>query len=493
MSATAYDVVEYPAHAFAQTHPGRLATMATLYGMQPAPVERCRVLELGCGHGANLIPMALTLPEARFTGIDLAAGPVDEGRETIAALGLTNISLQAGDIMTITPEWGEFDYIITHGMYAWVPDFVRDQILRISKQNLAPNGVAFVSFNALPGCRIRQMIREMMLFHTRNIEEPAERIEQALALMQMVSTGIERSDGFTQLAAKEMEGMFEKSTGALFHDELGEIYEPVYFHEFAEHASQHGLQFLAEANLFDMQDAALTEDGRKSLTIASGGNPLLREQYLDFIKCRRFRQTLVCHAGVTLDRELHPRLVRGLFAASQATAVSEQPDLSPGAIEAFQGPLSSGMRTAHPIAKTALMRLIAAWPQTVSFSELCEGIEEHDELCEIVMAMARSGLIELHTGRRCLTATPSERPVASPLARYQAGRGKFMTTLFHGSVKAGGPLESDVVRLLDGTRNRAALIDALSPHFDPNANPKEIAQGLEASLQRLGKMGLLMT
>ncbi|MET1046125.1 MAG: hypothetical protein ABWX70_05415, partial [Hyphomicrobium sp.] len=54
----AYDVVRYPGSPFPQTHPGRLATVASLHGMTPAPPARCRMLELGCAEGANLIPMA---------------------------------------------------------------------------------------------------------------------------------------------------------------------------------------------------------------------------------------------------------------------------------------------------------------------------------------------------------------------------------------------------------------------------------------------------
>src|SRR5262249_50310498 len=52
---TAYDTIPYGSRPFAQTHPDRLATMATWFGLQPAPVEHCRVLELGCGSGANII------------------------------------------------------------------------------------------------------------------------------------------------------------------------------------------------------------------------------------------------------------------------------------------------------------------------------------------------------------------------------------------------------------------------------------------------------
>src|SRR5262245_17606415 len=67
-----YDEFPYPSQPFVQTHPNHLGTMATLFGMKPPPVERCRVLELGCANGANMIPMAFGLPESTFVGIDLS-------------------------------------------------------------------------------------------------------------------------------------------------------------------------------------------------------------------------------------------------------------------------------------------------------------------------------------------------------------------------------------------------------------------------------------
>ena len=70
--AFSYEVMPYPSKFFLQTHPDRLATLATLFGMKSAPPERCRVLELGCGNGSNLVSHAFNLPEARFVGVDLA-------------------------------------------------------------------------------------------------------------------------------------------------------------------------------------------------------------------------------------------------------------------------------------------------------------------------------------------------------------------------------------------------------------------------------------
>jgi tRNA G46 methylase TrmB len=99
-----YDEVLYPSRSLPQTHPGRLATVAFLRGMQPAPIDRCRVLELGCGTAANLIPMAFHHPESEFVGLDLAECPIALGRGSVSDLGLRNITLHLMDLRNANVE-----------------------------------------------------------------------------------------------------------------------------------------------------------------------------------------------------------------------------------------------------------------------------------------------------------------------------------------------------------------------------------------------------
>jgi hypothetical protein len=93
-----YEDVPYTGYPFATSHPDRLATMAILHGLEPPPVESCRVLELGCGDGGNLVPMAYGLPGARFTGVDLSPSAVRRGQVMVEALQLRNVSLAALDL-----------------------------------------------------------------------------------------------------------------------------------------------------------------------------------------------------------------------------------------------------------------------------------------------------------------------------------------------------------------------------------------------------------
>jgi SAM-dependent methyltransferase len=191
---TSYDLVPYWGHPYRESHPDQLATVARLFGLTTPAVDKARVLELGCASGANLIPAAVSVPGATFLGIDLSLRQIDEGRRTIAALGLANIELVQGSIDTIGAEHGQFDYIICHGVYSWVPRNIQDHILRVCSRNLAAEGIAYVSYNTYPGWFMRGMVRRMMGFHARRFADPATQLEQARALLDFLSrasTGVD--------------------------------------------------------------------------------------------------------------------------------------------------------------------------------------------------------------------------------------------------------------------------------------------------------------
>ena len=80
-SETSYDEVPYQSQPFSRTHPHNIGMMATLFGMEPAHPHACRVLELGCASGGNLLPMAQAAPQSEFVGIDLSARQIADGNE----------------------------------------------------------------------------------------------------------------------------------------------------------------------------------------------------------------------------------------------------------------------------------------------------------------------------------------------------------------------------------------------------------------------------
>jgi len=235
--AERYDAIPYAAVPHPSTHPDRLATVAAFLGMDPPAVGRCRVLEVGCSDGANLIPMALGLPESRFVGCDLSQRALDAGRATIATLGLTNVTLVGEDLAALAPEHGSFDFIIAHGVYSWVPPHVRDALFALAARRLAPNGVMYVSFNTFPGCRVRQAAWEVLHLHVDRIEDPRARLDAARGLARMIGEGGGKAQHDSDEAVRaEFRAITQRTDSALFHDDLALPNDPVYFHEFVAHA-----------------------------------------------------------------------------------------------------------------------------------------------------------------------------------------------------------------------------------------------------------------
>lgn len=494
---TSYDLVQYPSLPFDRSHPDQLAVMATLFGLEPAPPEKCRVLEIACADGGNIIPMACELPESSFRGFDLAQAVVENGQRMIADLGLSNIRIDQMDLMDAGPELGEFDYIIAHGLYSWVPEPVRDKLMSVTKSLLAPQGVAYISFNALPGCRIREMFREMLLIHLRGVTDPNERIKQAREFLDCVRQSKERSGDMGNFLRIEAEFLLDQGPVVLFHDELGEVYHPVFIHDFAAHAGRFGLQFLAEASFPEMQARKFPQEVLDRTEQWCGGDRVMRELYYDFLRGRVFRRTLLCHENLQVSDELIEDRMARLHAASIAKPISSTPNLKDGVAEEFTGSRSASAKTAHPLAKAALVLLGKAWPQSLSFDELVTSAArligekpDPESMIRILFGTFAAGLVELHAFPPRCVAKPGKFPATTVLARFQAKQGKKITTLRHTTVEAEGELERHLLTLLDGSRDFTDLVRELAPEIAGSRD--EAARRLQDNLQKLARFGLLV-
>ncbi len=474
----AYDQIRYPGHALAQAHPDRLATIAALFGMKPPEVSHCRVLELGCGDGLNLISVGLGLPEAECVGIDLAPSGITRGWEILREIGLKNVTLSQRNILDIDPDFGQFDFIVAHGVYSWVPPEVRDKLLSICKENLAENGVAYVSYNTHPGSHQREMVREMMRYHVAEFAEPAQRIDQARALIEFLAEH-SRTEGdvYRSVLKQERERIRGFADSSLFHDDLAEENAPVYFYQFVEHAARHGLQYLSEAHFTETQAGVFPAEVVAVLNQIAD-SLVAKEQYLDFLKGRRFRQTLLCHAACELDRIPRPERMARYYLASPLRSDSPPLDVRTPAVVAFAGPLKSSIRTNNPLIKAALTALGEAWPQAAHFHDLLAGARAscgrgngHDGpsidedvrvLGDLLLRAYAGGIIEVYGHPPRFALQPGERPVASPLARLQIREDGKVINLRHYNIEIENPLGRYLLQRLDGSQDRAALVGHLA-------------------------------
>ena len=472
MPENPYHTVPYHTVPRSQTHPDRLAAAASLFGMRPAPVEACRVLEIACGDGNNLIPMAYHLPASRFTGVDLAAQAIEAGRRTIADLGLSNIELIAADLRDIGESFGAFDYVIAHGLYSWVPAEVRDALLGVVHARLAPAGVAFISYNALPGRHIRQMLREMMLYHTRHARDVNERVEQGRWFLEWLGKARSVNAAWRAMLDEEIAGLLQYRPDALAHDDLGECNDSFYFHEFAAHAASHNLQYLGDAGnqqAFDVRGVLgwLEDDA------------IERAQYIDFCQLRAFGETLLCRAEVELTRSADPAVFEGMLFSSPAHLVDNQ-------IEGLNGVrLTAGQPAVEPVA----LAMGRQFPMPVPFEDLLAYAESPASLRHTLAAMVFTSFAQYHVYDFPCQRTVTERPVASRLARHHAQSSHRVPNARHGVVELDEPGRL-LLLLLDGTRDHEAIARDLAEC--PGAPPAdEIRRALDGSLAWFAGMGLL--
>ncbi len=320
--AEAYTRIPYPGLAFPQTHPDRLALLATLHGLEPAPPDAARILEIGCADGLNLVAMAGHAPGITAAGFDLVDPAV--GRRAAADLGLANVTLEQGDLLDARDR-GTYDYVVAHGVYGWIPEAARDALMALLARSLAPHGVAFVSYNALPGARLRTMLREMVLLHAGAGADAAERVARGRELYGFLAPWAEdRPDAYGAVLASELGRLTRLSTAVLAHDDLGERYEPLWLRDVAAHAAAHGLRYLADAEPGELQDDRQPPGVDEQLDALAGGDRVMWEQYADLLAGRAFRQTLLCRADAPVEDAIDPaRMARLWFGATEEAGIGE--------------------------------------------------------------------------------------------------------------------------------------------------------------------------
>ena len=504
-----YDDLPYSDNAFMLAHPDRLAVVGTLHGLSPAPVDRCTVLELGCGLGGNIIPMAAVIPNSRFVGIDLSGKQIELGRAVIDQLGLGNIELRQQDLMDFGADEGPFDYILCHGVYSWVPREVQDRIMTICGRSLAPNGLAMISYNTYPGWHLGGAVRDIMRYGARGAGSPAEQVKQAMDFLWLIARNVftpETPYGVTVRAAAET--LAKEDPTYIFHEYLESCNYPLSSDEFAARASAALLRYVDEACMEDMS-VLLTDESRGALS-AVAEDVIHCEQILDFLRSRQFRRDVLCRKELSPSRWPQPESLKGMLLASQSEPASAAPDVAGDAVEQFRGPARRSLSTGEPALKSALVALHRAKPRAMEYSQLLAEVRgtigDVDEalFARSMVACAMAALVELHTYLPPIAARPGQRPLASPLARRQAAGGKVVVDLEHRSVQLDG-ISAAVLALLDGNCDRGGVCDAIVeriragelklealPDGGREAGRAEIDRIVGEVLEALAKLHLLM-
>jgi SAM-dependent methyltransferase len=531
-AADSYADIPYASFCHPQANLDALHVLGRLFGLAPAPADRCRVLELGCASGGNLLPLAELWPNSRFVGVDRSATQIASARALADELGLANVELLARDILELDADaLGRFDYVICHGVFSWVPSEVQDHILALLPGLLGPHALALVSYNVQPGWHMREMLRELMVYRARTQADAHAQLREARAVVELISDAIEQRrahigasepDLYERLVLRERELVRRVPDAFLFHEHLEHDNSPTFFHRFMRRISPLPLRYLCDTEL----DTMVTHDLPPAVTsklAQLSGDRVAFEQYLDFVRNREFRNTVLCSAEVTPRGEIDPEVIAGLrFAMHSRPQLAPEPALmQPGVPLTF--PLHeavderAAIRVSDPPSKAALVELCERWPSSVAFPDLLAAAEARLHALGLAWptdsrARLIASLVECLV-RRAVIARAIEPPLANDLSRPRVSGFNRLMAARAGWIAGAGhrpfmldPTLVQLLPLLDG-RDRPALLDELRElagrgllvprkHGVPITSDPELgaalAEFLDASLASLRRLPALL-
>ncbi|MCH7224901.1 methyltransferase domain-containing protein [Haloferula sp. A504] len=447
-----YSRRRYPALSHPETHPGVIAATARCGGVvAPALPEACRLLEIGCASGHNLLPLAARFPESRFVGIDFSDSAIRKGRQHAEATGLANVTFEHADVTEWRPEAEDFDYVVAHGMLSWVDDRVKAALFELVQGSLAPDGIACIGYNTLPGWSLRKEAAAMV----RALPDLGADAMGVIGELAEAAAG-----GATPYAAHLAaiyRDMQRKGPEIVAFDDLGPVCDPLHFGQVIEWAGQHGLRYLGESTLSGNLPPGVDPAALARLEPLAG-DPLRFQQTLDLLSGRTHRSSLMCRSGLTLDPATSSSVTLH-FAARLLVRPLPSKAIHGEIIEHFHAALHAAWPSAMPVAglmEECAHRLGPRWDPARGAKTVADWLYR----------AARFGWVELRTDAIELDSRSPVRPALSPLNRRFAKDRDSLVDVFHRS--CGFPeTHWGVVEALDGSRS-ADEIKALARDQAPD-------------------------
>ncbi|MCA9049368.1 MAG: methyltransferase regulatory domain-containing protein [Planctomycetaceae bacterium] len=468
-----YNVVGYPGAADPVIHPRCVEMMAHMFGLSAAPVSKCRVLELGCADGTNLLPYAEEFPGSEFVGVDLTNDRILEASSRAEKLGLSNIRFRHANVTEVDENWGHFDYIQVPGVFSWATDSERQAILDCCRRNLKPGGAAVISWNVYPGWKQLGMVRDFIRRHVRVFHDALTQISEARRAVDFLARCTPEKS-LTWNVFQDARDRFQKSTDHyIFHDFISEHNQPFYFYEFDEFLRDHGLQFVAEADMTQTAAPGLPLETQQTLRHSKVPE---REQLLDFLVSTTYRRSIVTHRETTLNRRIDYRSIAGCSLALAEIPVPREFDVtSPDLLELKYS--AGSLCTSEPLGKAALRILMNIWPRTIPLNELCtearrmipaelQGARGASSdrpdgdiiLAQAMLAACAAGLVRAFRTAPTICTVVSEFPRAAGVARLLAvEHPRLIVNRWHQNLTHLTPEERFLLSRLDGTRSVADL------------------------------------
>ncbi|MEO3473474.1 class I SAM-dependent methyltransferase [Roseomonas sp. CAU 1739] len=465
-----------------EASPARLHFDLALAGVhwEPADRDRMTVLDIGCGRGVTARLLAAANPGWDVIGLDLQPVHIVEAQEGAAAAGIDNIrflemdvaELEAADFATGLPE---IDIVICWGVWTWVPDAVRDGIVRLLKSRLKPGGIVLMGYNALPGFSDSVVMQRLIDEACRDPRgTPFERGAAAIEIIaSMKEAGAYNLPN--EHVLKHILDSSRRSPSYMVHEWLTSFWRPAYHADLARALVPARLEYGGSANPSrSMPELQLTPAQRQVIENAPAG--IHRETMTDMFLQRRFRADI---------------FVRGRRPAAR-TALADIPVVLGMAAELLDTSVntSSGEATLKDEHQAILGRALADGPRTLGELAALPGLGD--------LTLAEIGLMLVESN----AAHPLWRPITrDPVAAARAARSnETLVTSLAGEPGAGGAVLGAVVPALGsaiaGSPSDLAVVvqlqrgvppdpDAIAAQLIPPDMPPEALANAKVAIERL--------
>lgn len=255
----------------------------------PAADGGFRYLELGCGLGRTLTTLAAANPRGEFVGVDVNAEHTASVEKEIKSAGLTNVRVINTDFSKLDNDLGKFQFISLHGVFSWVSEEVRNQILGIVKKRLAPGGLLLVSYNAMPGWAHLQPIRGILRQYAALRQgDSLQRMRDALAYLVFIRDKQAKYFVDNPRAAAYVDGLLKQDIRYLAHEYLNEHWTSFYFADVAAMMGGAEMAFVGSLPVFtNFWDLCVRPEFQELFRTTT--NRLVTESHKDFCANTAFR------------------------------------------------------------------------------------------------------------------------------------------------------------------------------------------------------------
>lgn len=260
-------------------------------------------LDLGCGHGLNLLFNAAAHPQAHFYGLDLNPTHIAEATARAEALGLANVHFALADLAGFAAgrpgsgpcrDWPEaYDFVVAHGLASWVSPEVREALVAAAGALLRPGGLFFCSYNTQPGWLARstlQMLSVEEALRAGGSTTVAGIRSAAARLTRLTGPEVAWPLGRELPGLRELEEQLRPMPEAYLVGEYQEAHQPLYVGPMHRLCAAHGLSPVGSATLPEMFPNLL-DPGRRAL-VEEGSDAPMREVLLDLVINQTFRRDL---------------------------------------------------------------------------------------------------------------------------------------------------------------------------------------------------------